>query len=144
MSGLVGDGTKRFLRERGQTNCPRVLCARHAQTAGARGGMVAGPCRAVTDVQESIGRRLGVVVMVGVVVVDGRFHTAVRKLIRAAAIVERLRRSRGLGLSRLRLRLQCGQRDGVVQTVLLFLGLLGRHLIQVHRQRVVRTNVEHS
>ena len=143
MSGLVRDGAKRFLRERGQAHCPRMLRTWHAQAAGARGGMVPGPCRAVADVQESVGRRLGVV-MVRVVVIDGRFDAAVGELVRAAAVVQRLRRSRGLRLSRLRLRLQGRQRNGVIQTVLLLLCLLGRHLVQVHRQRVVCPNIEHS
>ena len=91
---------------------------------------MARPRGAVADVQKSIGRRL--------VLVHRGFDAAVGKFSRAGAVVQRLR---GRGL-RLCLGLQGSQSNGVVQSVLLLLSLLGGHLIQVHCQRVVATHVQ--
>ena len=113
--GLARDGSKRFLRKRWQTHGPGVLCPRHAQAASASRGMVAGSRGSIGNVQKAVGRRL--------VLMQRGLDTPVGKIGSGGAVVERLL-MRWLGLG-----VESRQGHGVVQPVLLLLGLLGGHLI---------------
>lgn len=130
VSGL-GHGTKWLLGERRQTNSPRVLRTRHAQTTGACSSMVTGSRGASGDVQIPVGGWL-------VLMHRGFDAAAIGKLIRAGTVVQRLRGRR----PGLRLGLQSRQGHRVIQSVLLLLCLLSGHLVQVHSQRVVGTHVQ--
>lgn len=89
VAGLARDRTKGLLGEGWQTDGTGVLSARHAQSAGASGGMVTGARASDTEVAVAGG-------LVGVAVVHRSVHGAIGQVTIAGVVQGLLRRSLGL------------------------------------------------
>lgn len=147
---LARVGPKWLLAERRQADRTGVLRSRHTQTvAASRRGLLRGRGVSIRHVEETIDRRLVLVLRLGLrmmlLVVQGRLDGVARWNIVSRSIVVQSRLLVSERLARMMLLRQRRQRRGIRHSILLLhllLLLLRRDMVEIHGQRVVAPNIE--